>query len=311
MPQITGRSARSEITTARSARSMMSGRSMMDTGRTDSSNISTNEVLRRMREKSDVVKAARDAAEIEALGDYNAFSRPRNSNKLPLRSVFLDPEVNNFPKCRTHSELMKRIRASGTPHPSYDLDGDGYVSQEDYRLAKRFDFDGNGVLDPDERKIGQRVLAEEFFRRHLHDINKFGGSIANRTHAGNVEALVNAYSFERAYDKLLEKERTLVAESSAPIMDCMRYMGGDHILTHNFYTNKFDATAYNDLDAIPRATSTLALDDHGGSRQRLLFTRKEIMRCENQDKINSIIDQKPKAQTRRVNLITNMSIENS
>jgi hypothetical protein len=281
------------------------------TGRSDASNISTNEVLRRMREKSDVVKAARDAAEIEALGDYNAFSRPRNSKKLPLRSVFLDPEINNFPKCRTHSELLKRIRASGTPHPSYDLDGDGYVSQEDYRLAKRFDFDGNGVLDPEERKIGQRVLAEEFFRRHSHDIAKFGGTFGAREHAANVDALVNAYSFERAYDKLLEKERTLVAESSAPIMDCMRFCGGDHILQHNFYTNKFDATAYNDIEAVPRASSTLALSDHGGSRSRLLFTRKEIMRCENQDKLDRIIDAKPMANTRRRSLITNVAIENS
>ncbi len=37
---------------------------------------------------------------------------------------------------------------------------DGYVSQQDYRLAKRFDFDGNGVLDADERQVGRRVLAE-------------------------------------------------------------------------------------------------------------------------------------------------------
>lgn len=316
LPPVTGRTGRSEITSARSAPlSLRSARSNLSDGfgteRSDSSNISTNEVLRRMREKSDVVRAARDAAEIEALGDYNSFSRPRNSKKLPLRSVFLDPEINNFPKCRTNSELQKRIRASGTPHPSYDLDGDGYVSQEDYRLAKRFDFDGNGVLDPEERKIGQRVLAEEFFRRHTHDISKFGGKIADRDHTGNVDALVNAYSFERAYDKLLEKERTLVAESSAPIMDCMKFCGGDHILQHNFYTNKFDATAYNDIEAVPRATSTLQLDDHGGSRSRLLFTRKEIMRCENQDKLDRIIDAKPMQQTRRRSLITNVAIENS
>lgn len=39
-------------------------------------------------------------------------------------------------------------------------DMDGYVSQKDYRLAKRFDFDGNGVLDAEERQVGKRVLAE-------------------------------------------------------------------------------------------------------------------------------------------------------
>lgn len=122
--------------------------------RSQETEISTNEVLRRMREKSDVKRHERESAEIDALGDYNAFSRPRVSAVAPLRSVLLDPEVNNFPKSRTRTELMKRIRYANMPHPSYDLDNDGYVSTEDYKLAKRFDFDGNGLLDPEERGIG-------------------------------------------------------------------------------------------------------------------------------------------------------------
>jgi hypothetical protein len=63
---------------------------------------------------------------------------------------------------------------------------------------------------------------------------------------------------------------------------------GDHLLAHNFYTNKMDATAYNDLDAVPRHSLTKGLDDHGGSRQRLLFTRKEIIRCETTLKLNKV-----------------------
>ena len=38
-----------------------------------------------------------------------------------LRSVLLDPEVNNFPPSKTQSELLKKIKVSGAPHPSYDL----------------------------------------------------------------------------------------------------------------------------------------------------------------------------------------------
>jgi histidinol dehydrogenase len=37
-----------------------------------------------------------DQAEINALGEYNAFSRPKRSLKMPLRSVFLDDNVNNY-----------------------------------------------------------------------------------------------------------------------------------------------------------------------------------------------------------------------
>ncbi len=66
------------------------------------------------------------------------FSRPKSSSVLPLRTVLLDPSVNNFPRSKTRTELMKRIKLSAAPHPSYDSDMDGYVSQQDYRLAKRF-----------------------------------------------------------------------------------------------------------------------------------------------------------------------------
>lgn len=66
----------------------------------------------------------------------------------PHRSVFLDPTVNNFSPSKTRTELMQRVRAAAIPHASYDLDGDGYVSQEDYRLAKRFDFDGIHICIP-------------------------------------------------------------------------------------------------------------------------------------------------------------------
>ena len=89
---------------------------------------------------------------------------------VPLRSCLLDPEVNNFPLSKTRSELMKRIRYRSIPHSSYDVDCDGFVSTSDYKFAKRFDLDGNGVLDPEERKICKQVLAEEFFQSHSHDI---------------------------------------------------------------------------------------------------------------------------------------------
>ena len=72
-------------------------------------------------------------------------------------------------------------------------DNDGYVSQQDYKLAKRFDFDGNGVLDADERAVGKKVLAEEFFKRHEEDLHIFGPQIAKNTHKKNVENLVNSY----------------------------------------------------------------------------------------------------------------------
>lgn len=70
------------------------------------------------------------------------------------------------------------------------------------------------------------------------------------------------------------------------------------LLKHNFYTNKFDQTgkfdnfsyyfkhclffvsfafvAWNDFDAIPRSASIYGLSDHGGSRKRLMFSRRQV-----------------------------------
>jgi hypothetical protein len=240
-----------------------------------------------MREKSELAQKEEDQRDIDALGPYNAFSRPRRSMNVPLRSVLLDPTINNFPPSRTHSELMKKIKLTGAPHPSYDLDKDGYVSQEDYRLAKRFDFDGNGVLDPDERAVGRRVLADEFFRRHEEagDLRNFGEHVASKTRKQNVDALANAYSFERAYERLLSIERSLEARQSGPILSCLR-LGDDTLTRHNFYVNKFDATAWNDFDAIPRSASTFSLENHGGSRKRLLFSRRQATVENNQGKMD-------------------------
>lgn len=281
---------------------------------THMSELSVGEVMRRLREKSDASKNIADMRDIEALGEYNAFSRPRPSKTIPLRSVFLDPGVNNFQPSKTRSELMKKIRITSAPHPSYDLDLDGYVSQEDYKLAKRFDFDGNGVLDPDERAIGKRVLADEFFKVHEEqgDLGCFGQKFTENTHKKNVDNLANAYSFERAYERLLSVERTLKAGNSAPILDCMRLEGEGLALTkHNYFSNKFDTTAWNDFDAIPRSVSNFGADDHGGSRKRLLFTRKQAT-CEgNEAKLAVAHSKMSMPNTRRMNLITNVAVENA
>lgn len=89
--------------------------------RSDASELSSGEVLKRLRDKVNAKRFARDEAEINALGEYNAFSRPRPSQVLPLRSVLLDPHINNFPPSKTQTELFKKIKVTGAPHPSYDL----------------------------------------------------------------------------------------------------------------------------------------------------------------------------------------------
>ena len=74
-----------------------------------------------MKMKSQEETMRQTLQENELLGKYNMFSRTRVSQDIPLRTVFLDPKVNNFAKSKTRTELMKKINSIHIPHPSYDL----------------------------------------------------------------------------------------------------------------------------------------------------------------------------------------------
>lgn len=80
-----------------------------------------------------------------------SYARPKVSQVYPLRSVLLDIEANTFSPSKTRSELVRKIKRNMIPHPSFDLNNDGYVSQEDYRDAKRFDLDADGMINDHEK----------------------------------------------------------------------------------------------------------------------------------------------------------------
>lgn len=47
----------------------------------------------------------------------------------------------------TQKKLEIQRKKADMPHPSFDLDGDGFVSSQDLFLAKRFDADKDGKLN--------------------------------------------------------------------------------------------------------------------------------------------------------------------
>ena len=50
------------------------------------------------------------------------------------------------------------------------------------------------------------------------------------------------HSFERTYGKLKQVERTLTAESSKPLIDCIRNDTDEVFQRNKYHTNKFDST---------------------------------------------------------------------
>ena len=140
-------------------------------------------LFRRKKAMQMMERAKISDARSAALGKYNEHSVPRVSKISPLRTVFLDPEVNNFNKSQTRSELMERIRKSGLPDISYDIDGDGFVSQEDYKTSKTYDLDCSGILDTEEQRVGFETSAAlralEAIRRKKEMTDCLGASSAH------------------------------------------------------------------------------------------------------------------------------------
>jgi hypothetical protein len=60
------------------------------------------------------------------------------------------------------SDLRHRRKMKQRANLSYDLDGDGMVSQKDYFFAVRFDKDGNGNLDPQEKAAAAEAMRSGF-----------------------------------------------------------------------------------------------------------------------------------------------------
>jgi hypothetical protein len=98
-----------------------------------------------------------------------------------------------------------------------------------------------------------------------------------------------------------------VRACTLPHLHCACY------LTVPFFLSSI-STAWNDFDAIPRSASKFGLTDHGGSRKRLLFSRREVQREEVATFMTTTTKGKqqfPSLNFRRVNMITDPAVENS
>jgi len=64
------------------------------------------------------------------------------------------------PSTKTRSQLLEARKRALLPDPTFDLDKDGVVGSQDLFLAKRFDKDGDGRLNPTEREAAEKAMRE-------------------------------------------------------------------------------------------------------------------------------------------------------
>ena len=146
------------------------------------------------------------------------------------------------------------------------------------RRCRRFDIDGNGVLDDEEQFIGKQIIAEQFFkaREANDDLDLYGGEYAEKSIDDNIKDLASApgQQFKKKIQELKNIEQGLATISSKAMKDALTTWNPE-LIKHNYYCDKMDVTAYNDFGAPgPRDKGFHLKDDHQGSLDTLKNLRK-------------------------------------
>ena len=123
---------------------------------------------------------------------------------------------NTNPKHRTVTELKEARAAAMRPHSTFDVDGDGVVSSTDFYLANKFDDDGNGVLDDEERtelrkKMVEKTVAE--YRRLPRAKGKETEELI-KDFTKHIDETVRAPDFVEKFNKLQIQTRISATSNS-------------------------------------------------------------------------------------------------
>lgn len=122
----------------------------------------------------------------------------------------------------TRSSLRAERRVNLRPHSSFDVDGDGFVSQDDYRIAKQHDVDRNGTLSEKEREVAITARSH-YMGTRLQDDEIGGNARARRLMSSLREApaLTDRYTLNRRMNNADVSIRSLKQRSSNQLKECL------------------------------------------------------------------------------------------
>ena len=103
---------------------------------------------------------------------YEDMSILKNIDKIKIPWC---EKNSNKSGATTRTELIDKRKKEKIPDISYDLDQDGYVGGRDYVIAKRFDVDGDGKLNEQEKKAAYEGIKNNIEANYIWNIDKLGG----------------------------------------------------------------------------------------------------------------------------------------
>lgn len=170
------------------------------------------------------------------------------------------------PKYKTRSEMNKARHDSLQADPTFDIDGDGVVSNEDFMLASRFDVDKDGTIDNDEKIELRKSMVQT-------TVNKFREFQANGQVGFDpeVEELMGAFT-----DNL---EDTIRSSQFGPMLQKLMVKTN---VTNTANSMNIRKTMQQPRKGAPMADFMDADDDGDG-----LISQEELMQWQEQQRKNA------------------------
>ena len=94
------------------------------------------------------------------------------SENIKMPQQWEAPQNDQTRSRMTQKKLEMQRKKADMPHHSFDIDGDGHVSNTDLFLAKRFDQDKDGKLNAEELQTAKKALAEGYKDQFMFGLDR-------------------------------------------------------------------------------------------------------------------------------------------
>ena len=189
--------------------------------------------------------------------------------------------------------MMEFRRESMMPHHTFDVDGDGVVSSEDFKLAQAFDINKDGELQLDERHDLRKDMVNTLITkyRRLPHANSEEAEQMIRRFTKDIDTTVNASDFIHNYNKLHSQtmvqnthDSTQMHEATQPIIVAERQaiadafqefdVNGDAVIDHDEFRKGVKALVRGMDDATVDELITIVDKDGDGEIDYLEFAKQ-------------------------------------
>lgn len=160
---------------------------------------------------------------LEDMADHDAPDKI-----IPQTTTRLKYGHSQKPRFRTQRDLLGYRAKKMLPDPSFDVDGDGVVSGQDFYLASKFDVNNDGCLDEDERielrKKMVQAVTQAYAKVPKGKNDKAEAMVKDFTE--NIDTTVRAKDFKQRFERLYNATAVSMTWDSHRIQDGLQPFDG-------------------------------------------------------------------------------------